>query len=487
RLVVLLLVLLVVLWGVVWLVRRLFRLVQPHARSWVQRLFYWGRRHPKSGEIAAALTDPTHPEGGALAVLATLLLLASVAFALILGAVLEGTGIQRVDLWVLDALQSLRTPWADHLMVHISRLTNTAVALSFAIGVLAWFLWMGHWRSAFYWIAATLFALVAPYLLKLLIQIPRPDIGLGDINSDWSFPSGHTLAATVLFGFLAVIVARTMAVQWRWVPYGIAALLTAVVAVSRLYLGVHWLSDVLGSFTLGLAWIAILGLAYNRHTRAESGWRGITATATLFFVFAFASQTWLHHKQELTRYQPIRFSVAMDAEIWWLSDWALLPKVRKDLVGRVDHPLNIQYAGTLRELKLELRSQGWYPAERLGWGNALRLLSPSLPFDHLPVFPQVHDGRHESLILEKRRNGERLVLRLWQSGFRLEAPSAPLWIGNVSRLKRSNLLGVLVFPTTDPEFRPPFETFLPDISGVPHWQPTKERDLILIRGIKFIQ
>ncbi len=479
RLVVLLLVLLAVLWGTVWAVRRLFRLLQPHARQWVQRLFQWGRAHPKIGEIATALTDPTHPEGTALAVLATVLLLASTTFALILGAVLGGIGIPTLDQWVLDALQSLRTPWADHLMVHFSRLTNLPVALSFSLGVLAWFIWNHHRRSALYWLAASLFAFLVPHLLKMVIKTPRPDIGLGTIYHDGAFPGAHTLTATVLFVFLAVIVARTVSVNRRWIPYSLAALLTTAVAVSRLYLGVHWLSDVLGSITLGLTWVAILGIAYNRHTRPESGWRGITATAALFLIFAFSVQTWRHHDEELARYRPIRLSIAMDAEIWWLSEWALLPKVRDDLVGRTEHPLDVQYAGSLRELKLLLRGKGWYPAMRLEWANVLKLLSPSLPFDDLPVFPQVHDGRHEALIMEKRLHGKRLVLRLWASGYRLEAPAAPLWIGNVSRLKRSSLLGLLVFPSTDPDFKAPFKAFQKDIGELDHWLPPPGKVLLL--------
>ena len=83
----------------------------------------------------------------------------------------------------------------------------------------------------------------------------------------------------------------------------------------------------------------------------------------------------------------------------------------------------------------------------------LRLLSPSLPLQELPVLPQVHDGRHESFALEKPlADGGRLVLRLWPANIQLQPDDEPLWLGNVSTQSQRRLLGLFNFPQTLGEF-----------------------------------
>ncbi len=160
-------------------------------------------------------------------------------------------------------------------MIYITRLADDGVVLSLIIGVLLFLIWRGHRRTALYWLAAALFCLIAGPLLKMGLQIPRPEVVTLAPDS-YAFPSGHTLRAVVLYGFLSVIVARPLSLSRRWLPYGVAVLVAVAVALSRLYLGVHWLSDVLGSIALGLAWVAVLAMAYHRHTQIESRWGSLT-------------------------------------------------------------------------------------------------------------------------------------------------------------------------------------------------------------------
>ncbi|MET0095115.1 MAG: DedA family protein, partial [Sedimenticola sp.] len=88
RLVILLLLLALLIWLAFRLAKGLFALMHPHAGNWVQATLRWSRMHPTLGDIAAALADPGHPEAKGLSILASLLLLATALFALLLGAVL---------------------------------------------------------------------------------------------------------------------------------------------------------------------------------------------------------------------------------------------------------------------------------------------------------------------------------------------------------------------------------------------------------------
>lgn len=450
RLVILGLLLLFLAWSVYNLVRWLFRHLSPHTARWVRWLLAWGEAHPVMGDIARALADPNHPETRGLSILATLLVIASVLFTLLLGLLPEDGLHAGLDNAVLQTLQSLRTPWTDHLMVYFSHLTDTLSVIILSLGLLLFLRLTGQPRAASHWLAAVVFAVLSSYLLKLGLQVPRPTVVVQPPGS-WSFPSGHTLKAVILFGFLSVLVARPLPASWRWLPYSVAGLLIFAVALSRLYLGVHWLSDIAGSLTLGLAWIALLGLAYNRHEQQPARWHGLGLAGLLLLGSGVALESTLHHERNLARYQPARHIQTIDPVHWWRGDLTI-PAFRDDLAQNREHPLNLQYAGDPETLKRYLEGTGWQPEPHTHWRDWLKLLAPDQTLQALPVLPQVHDGHHEALLLIKPLpQDRRLVLRLWPSDFRF-GDGSPLWLGNVSEQQQVRLLDTLTYARTAPAF-----------------------------------
>ncbi len=480
RMVILALLLLFLLWLAYHVIRALFRRLHPHTNQWVQWLLIWGKSHPILGEIAQALADPSHPETRGLSILATLLVITSGLFILLLGLVPNGTH-QGIDMTVLQALQSLRTPWADQLMVYFTRLADIGVIYPLSIGLLIFLLTTGHRRTAGYWLAAVLFCLIASPLLKFGLHIARPEIVIHSPYS-FSFPSGHTLWAMVLYGFLSVLIARPLSDRWRWLPYTMAGLLILSVALSRLYLGVHWFSDVAGSITLGLAWVSLLGLAYHRHAAKATNWRSLSLASITILVIAFGVESRLHHPEKMAEYEPVRSVKPLASASWWQGDTEQIAAHRGDLRNRADHPLNLHYAGEIAWLETHLIKTGWQKQASYQWSDGLRLLSPSQTLQALPILPQVHEGRYESLLLIKHLSDDRrLVLRLWESDFQLESKQ-PLWIGNVSEQQKQKLLGTLTFAETGPHFEKALQVLRKDLEGL-NPELWKQRDtLIQIRA-----
>ncbi len=119
------------------------------------------------------------------------------------------------------------------------------------------------WRRKPYWLAAIWLSVFGGMLLNRLLKYtfhrPRPHFDDPILAlTGYSFPSGHTMAATVLFGVLAAyLISRTR--DWR--PGALiilsASILILLVAFSRIYLGAHYLSDVLGAIAEGLAWLSL--------------------------------------------------------------------------------------------------------------------------------------------------------------------------------------------------------------------------------------
>jgi undecaprenyl-diphosphatase len=99
-------------------------------------------------------------------------------------------------------------------------------------------------------------------LLKLVFQRPRPELAFVHLET-YSFPSGHAAVATATFTTLAFVVGRRSGRRRAVVVAATATALIVLVGFSRLYLGVHYLSDVLAGWSFGLAWASLCLIAYT--------------------------------------------------------------------------------------------------------------------------------------------------------------------------------------------------------------------------------
>ncbi len=102
-------------------------------------------------------------------------------------------------------------------------------------------------------------AMVLSYGLKYALQVPRPYLNGVPIRPTWSFPSGHTLFGTCLYGYWG---ARLWS-SHRGPALGLLAM-AGLVGWSRLALGVHWASDVVAGWLLGVAWVGVCLLVHHR-------------------------------------------------------------------------------------------------------------------------------------------------------------------------------------------------------------------------------
>jgi undecaprenyl-diphosphatase len=134
-------------------------------------------------------------------------------------------------------------------------------------------------RLALYVVVAGAGALVLDPVLKSLVGRLRPvvphPIAHGTGNS---FPSGHSLGSIVCYGAVLLAFLPGVSPRFRWLARALAAALVFLIGLSRLMLGVHYLSDVVGAWALGIAWLGITAFAFEL-SRAGQGQR-VTAPAT---------------------------------------------------------------------------------------------------------------------------------------------------------------------------------------------------------------
>jgi undecaprenyl-diphosphatase len=101
-------------------------------------------------------------------------------------------------------------------------------------------------------------------LLKLAFQRPRPELAYIHLET-YSFPSGHAAGSAAVYGALAFLLARQVG-RWRRIGCAFAfVVLVCAIGFTRLYLGLHYLSDVLAGFSIGIAWLTACLFLYRRY------------------------------------------------------------------------------------------------------------------------------------------------------------------------------------------------------------------------------
>jgi cation-transporting ATPase E/undecaprenyl-diphosphatase len=199
-----------------------------------------------------------------------------------------------VDTFVYHFLQSVHTPVMDRLMLALTELGGPRVLLSVILVALAWFLAHRFWLTAGYWVATVGIAEVMVKVVKLSMHRPRPTVYLGGVEQ-FSFPSGHATMSVVIYGFLAFLLCRKASPGLRKGVLASVTLVILLIAFSRVYLGAHWLSDVLGGFGLGTAWIAALSIAYAYQSHEQLRPRRFAAVMLVTMLLAEASHFVIAH------------------------------------------------------------------------------------------------------------------------------------------------------------------------------------------------
>ncbi len=156
------------------------------------------------------------------------------------------------DTQAIDVVESLRTDWLTDLAELVTGLGSTQVMLVVSVIVAAALAWRLHWPELGVLVAATAIILIAVPAIKDVVDRPRPPGGLVEVSGS-SYPSGHA-AHSVIYAWLAITVAVRLRPGWTYGTMVVVAgfVLTAAVGLTRVYLGVHYFSDVAGGWALGV-------------------------------------------------------------------------------------------------------------------------------------------------------------------------------------------------------------------------------------------
>jgi membrane protein DedA with SNARE-associated domain/membrane-associated phospholipid phosphatase len=440
RLAAMLLLLAALLWVVVrltrWGLQQGMPLVKTASELAIRRL---SRRHPRLANQLLSFVDPGKPESQTLLVLALLFIGSVWLFLGILQDVVARDPLVRADTALYGFLQTLRTAPTDFVMAGIAEFSTYGVGLFVAAGVLIWLIVRRCWRMAAWWIvtvgvAAALSPVIAPgdgYVRPFTWQVGADHAPL---------PSGDATFNLLVYGFLGWLLVRRQSLLWRSTVLAFVTLWVLMTGFARLYLGENWLADVLGGWSLGLAWFAVLAAAYTYQQVRDDVQPKILAFIVIGLLAVFGPWTSPERLQaDLARYSPRTHEITLALNQWTDAGWRGLPERRTELSGDEEEPFPLQWAADSDAIRHDLESAGWRAAPAWSARSALLWLSPTASVADLPVVPKLAQGNSAELVFVKfdpRQPMTRLVLRLWRSRYRLmpgDMPGGvtdePIWYG----------------------------------------------------------
>lgn len=179
------------------------------------------------------------------------------------------------DTVILIALHSpdfSNTDWFTEFVRDISGLGSIGVLGLLVLASIMFLVISNRSKTALFVTLATLSGAILSTLLKLGFDRPRPDL-MPHLTHTYStsFPSGHAMVSAVVYLALGTLLAREVSGLWSKIyVMAVAFILTGLIGLSRLYLGVHWPSDVLAGWAAGAVW-ALLWWTIANITNLENG------------------------------------------------------------------------------------------------------------------------------------------------------------------------------------------------------------------------
>ena len=367
--------------------------------------------------------------------------------------------LARADLRVLTLLQTYRAPAFDHVMLFITYLGNAQIVLAGAGLLSIYFALTRRWL----WLAALVFSLAGEesvvWLTKALFARVRPDLVNALVAATGpSFPSGHAFVAVAFYGLVAWFAFDLTRSYWK--KFAIAVLAgfgIAALGFSRVYLGVHWPSDVLASFAAGATWLSILvtaltvararGVADAPQAVFRPGvLAGVLVVAWLSAVIEFYDT-----RPQLIRHEIMPVQIAVPENDAPAAIFAKAPRFSEDITGTPVEPINVIVIGTEGDLERVFADAHWVSAESITLGSSWRLMLADLfdrPDQRAPGLPVFWNGLPNDRAFERPTEShsarERHHLHLWTTPF--TKSGVRVWLGTVHLDKKANLPGWIHIP-----------------------------------------
>lgn len=239
----------------------------PHAdpvREASRRVAGEVQAHGRLRRFVRSRLDPEAAAGLVLTLALVGVVIVFVVFGVVIAMVRANSGVVSLDVTVTRWAAAHATSFSLSVFGWVTLAGGTVVVVAVAVVTTAYARrrW-GRWSVALFFLVVLAGQLALSNLVKVAVERVRPDVPPLHVLSGPSFPSGHATAAAATWAAVALVVGRGASPRRRAVLAGAAVAIAVAVACSRVFLGAHWTSDVVGGLLLGWTWFALCAVAFG--------------------------------------------------------------------------------------------------------------------------------------------------------------------------------------------------------------------------------
>lgn len=323
-----------------------------------------------------------------------LFMLGGVFFVVTLWQLVSGGVLVHLSQSLLAFLQSVDQPILFHLAILLTALGEDVVLLFLAFLMLGGLIYQKQYRIVACMLGALATTVIMTTLLKYGLKVPRPSSA--SLTTAYSFPSGHATHATVLWGYFFYVLGETIHNRFlKNTLYAFASILILLIGLSRVYLEVHWLLDIIGGFTLGMMILCgfVLLQQYLVPNFVPSFTFKTKTWAVVMVMVVLSIHQGVHHSKMAHWYRSIE-----------VNPYKLITSEqhnqRYGLLGPTGENFDVYWKGPLTGLLEHLSHQGWKKQSKFKWS--------------LFALPYFHQGLLSSAIFTKREPKTFSTLYLWK-------------------------------------------------------------------------
>lgn len=413
---------------IIWIARLSFLHINDVITYALGCLWQTMQRAPSLKKITNAIRhyNQERPHGQLYLLLIWSLVL--LAFVVLLAQVQSHATLTNLNIPLHHFFNSIRTLNIDRAMIIVSSLGDKKLLILPTLLVFSWLCYCRRWRAALHWVAFLGITVVFIALIKSLVHSPRPFL----MNHEGSFPSGHTTIAVMFYGALAYFATNRRPQRLHWLIYSIVISLIALIMISRLFLDMHWLTDIIGGALLGSLCLIAMIISYQRHLSKKIRTGGLLLTAGLGLLVSVGTSLCLTLEQSLIYVQPAITMQKLELAPWWNGQAQMLSLNVTNRFGKPVQHVNVQWAGDQNQIEHALLSYGWQHPQPYNWAEAIQ--HPEESHQHqLHIRTLLFADKKPSLVFEKQLPQHAiLVIRLWETPYVFVDTPLSLWAGLIS-------------------------------------------------------
>ncbi len=453
------LIILAVLFFLVWLIVKYRKKINEFIKSITlsigkaitenEKIQQFIKEHPKTIGFINLRISRENFTGLPLTILSIVFLYVLLLFAGTVQNVLNANTIVALDLRLADLFYAFRDPTLVKIFLLITLLGKSQIVISIAV-IASTIFFLIKERIYIFTLALTIVGSgIFVFLGKLLVHRLRP----GEIipyyqELSLSFPSGHATAAVAFYGFIIYFLWKHLR-TWKakTLTLFIGVFIIILVGISRMYLGVHYLSDVLGGYLLGLLWLIVAISITEWYLQKKTITKSIQPFLKIKYIIGalilgeiiFFSAYAYSYKPVLNKYQQkaIVENVISPEDIFNSKNSPV--KFTEGLLGQKQEPLNfIIIADSDEEIVADFKKSEWYLADPLNTQTLFQSFKTGVlnqPYPSAPMTPSFWNAKVHDLAFEKptpeNTIRKRHHTRIWRTNIET-ADHKLIYVGTVS-------------------------------------------------------